>query len=117
MVIQDPGSHVRNCINTIPFMEFCYRALAVVKVTYIWEGAQHKLTVTSACLPYNMDDPPSTTVLRDIVSYCATTSGNSSLGVMATNSTLYGGARGTTQEEKTDGIFGNIQHKYPIHRQ
>jgi hypothetical protein len=51
-------------------LEFCSRDVAMVRILYSSEGNQRELTVTSACLPYDSDEPPPLKELRDIIDYC-----------------------------------------------
>jgi hypothetical protein len=42
-----------------------------VRVTYIRGGSKRELTVTSAYLPYDSDEPPPSKGLREVVDYCS----------------------------------------------
>jgi hypothetical protein len=42
----------------------------MVRITYIYGRGCEVLTVASAYLPYDSDEPPSTKEFRDITDYC-----------------------------------------------
>jgi hypothetical protein len=51
-------------------LEFCSRDLTTVRITYSREGNLEELVVTSAFLPYDLDEPPPTKEIRDVINHC-----------------------------------------------
>jgi splicing factor 45 len=62
--------YIRNHINALPLLEFCSRDATRVRVTYTYRGSSKELTVASAYLSYDADEPPPTREVRDIINYC-----------------------------------------------
>jgi hypothetical protein len=91
--------YVRNHVDALPLLEFCSRDTTTVRMTYKLDGGHEELIVTSAYLPYDSDEPPPSKEVRDIVEHCQIRKSSSSLGVMPTRTTYYGGVLTLTQEE------------------
>jgi hypothetical protein len=51
-------------------LEFCSRDTTTVRITYAYGRGYEELTVASAYLPYDSDEPPPTKEVRDITDYC-----------------------------------------------
>ena len=49
---------------------FSCRELVAVRIKYDEEGAERRLVLCSAYLPYDPEDPPSSNELEDLVRYC-----------------------------------------------
>jgi hypothetical protein len=60
---------VRNTIQAFPLLELCSRDVVMVRLSFHGEGSTRDLTVTSAYLPYDSDEPPPSGELRDVVNY------------------------------------------------
>jgi hypothetical protein len=71
-----PGNNARSCIyvrnhiNALPLLEFCSSDATTVRITYAYGGGCEELTVVSAYLPYDSDEPPPTKEVSDITEYC-----------------------------------------------
>jgi hypothetical protein len=50
-------------------LEFCSWDATTVRVIYTYGGGYKELTVVSAYLPHDTDEPPPTTEMRDITDY------------------------------------------------
>jgi hypothetical protein len=61
--------YIRNHINALPLLEF-YSRDATTVITYTYGGGNRELVVTSAYLPYDSDEPPTSKEMRDIIEYC-----------------------------------------------
>jgi hypothetical protein len=59
----------RNTIQAFPLLELCSRDITTVRLSFNREGSLRELTVTSAYLPYDSDEPPPLRKLQD-VTYC-----------------------------------------------
>jgi hypothetical protein len=51
---------------------FSHRDLVAILIRYNEEGAERRLVVCSAYLPYNPEEPPPSKELEDLVRYCET---------------------------------------------
>jgi hypothetical protein len=51
-------------------LEFCSRDATTVRITYTYRGGNRELVVSSACLPYDSDEPPRSKEVEDIIDYC-----------------------------------------------
>jgi hypothetical protein len=65
-----PCIYIRNHINALPLLQFCSRDATTVRITYTYGGGCEELIIASAYLPYDSDEPPETTEVRDITDYC-----------------------------------------------
>lgn len=74
--------------------------MTTARISHKSEGNQRKLNVTSAYLPYDLDEPPPANESADMTTAVAGRS-NSSLAVMPTHTMFYGGATASTQEKKS----------------
>jgi hypothetical protein len=59
--------YIRSHINALPLLELCSRDAATVRITYTYGGVCEELTVASAYLPYDSNEPPPTKEMRDII--------------------------------------------------
>jgi len=57
-------------MNVWVLLQFSCRDLVAVLVKYIKDGAERRLLVGSAYLPYDSEDPPLSRELEDLVWYC-----------------------------------------------
>jgi hypothetical protein len=64
--------YVRNHINILPLLQFCSRDVATVRILYSSEGNHRELIVISAYLPYDLDEPPPSKELTEVIDYCST---------------------------------------------
>jgi hypothetical protein len=71
----------------------------MVMMTYTRGGNRREITVTSAYLPYDSDEPPPLKRFRKVIDYCSTNKCSSSLDVMPVHTTLYGEVWTGTHEE------------------
>jgi hypothetical protein len=62
--------YVRNHIHALPLLEFCSRDRTTVRIIHTYGRGCEELTVASAHLPYDSDEPPPTKEVRDIINYC-----------------------------------------------
>ena len=58
-------------VHAFPLLELCSRDATMVKMTYTIGGSKRELTVTLAYLPHNLDKPPASKGLREVVDYCS----------------------------------------------
>jgi len=49
---------VRYTVHPVPLLDLCPRDVTVVEMTYTRRGSKWELTVTSAYLPCDSDEPP-----------------------------------------------------------
>jgi hypothetical protein len=61
---------VRNISQAFPLLELCSRDVTTEKLSFNRGGSIRELPVTSAYLPYDLDEPPPSRELRDIVTHC-----------------------------------------------
>jgi hypothetical protein len=60
---------VRNTVHAFSLSELCSLDVTSVRVTYIRGVSKRELTVTSAYLPYDSEEPPPSKGLREVVDY------------------------------------------------
>jgi hypothetical protein len=62
--------YIRNRINALPLLEFCFRDATTVRITYAYGAGNRELVVTSTHLPYDSDELPPSKEMKDIIDYC-----------------------------------------------
>jgi splicing factor 45 len=63
-------NYIRNHINALPLLEFCSRDATTVRIIYTYEEGNRELVVSSAYLPYDSDELPTSKEAKDIIHYC-----------------------------------------------
>jgi hypothetical protein len=76
-----------------------------VRLSFNGEGSIRDLTVTSANLPYDSDEPPPSGELQDVVTIAVGTTYSSLMDVMPMHTKLYGRALASILEE---AVYWNI---------
>jgi hypothetical protein len=96
-----PGNNARSCIyirnhiNALPLLRLCSRDTTTVRITYTYRGGCKELTVASAYLPYDSDEPPITKEMRDIIDYCQSRKKQLIIGCDANAHHILWGSTGT----------------------
>jgi hypothetical protein len=62
--------YIGNLINALPWLELCSRDATTVRITYTYGGICEELIVASAYLSHDLDEPPPTKEVRDIIQHC-----------------------------------------------
>jgi hypothetical protein len=93
-------------------LEFCYRDATTVRLTYTYVGGSKEVIVTSACLPYDSDEPPPTKEMRDIINYCHSRKKQLIIGYDDNAHCILWGAPGKSKRKELHGISDEFEPEY-----
>jgi splicing factor 45 len=104
--------YTRNQINALPLLELCSRDVTAVRMTNTCGGRWEELFVASAYLPCDLDKPPPTKKVREVIDYCTSRKKQLIIGCDANEHHILWGSTDTNTRGEAHGISGEFEPEY-----